>query len=386
MNFPLNVPEDIDKYFFNRKNDLKYVKGYLDMMSDDVAHQIMITGCRGVGKSFFIKKLLNDLPDNILSVNVDLSAIHGCEYGEISEEEVLKELLDGISTVLLNNPSTLQNIKDIIISKIRQIPLKSHDFLDIPLHEFKKHYFELRDFVMELPQLIADESDDVCGFVIVVGEIQNLKNLKSPGDFFWMLRGYSQSQYNVSYIFTGSLSFTSDLISMINGPEGAYGGRLIHINLKAFTKEETLNYIHEKTTVKFSDEGFDEFYKITNGMPVYINTFLNVLDSHTQYNEKLIRQTFKVEIDKINVVWLSVWDTFTDKEKIIITSLFENDEMGWDELIDIIPFSKSTILKHVDILNNRGVIDNYFNKYVISDKMLILWLKHKKEILGHYPV
>ena len=81
-----------------------------------------------------------------------------------------------------------------------------------------------------------------------------------------------------------------------------------------------------------------------------------------------------------------MWDTLTDKEKIIITSLFENDEMGWDELIDIIPFSKSTILKHVDILNNRGVIHHYFNKYVISDKMLILWLKHKKEILGHYPV
>ena len=51
-----------------------------------------------------------------------------------------------------------------------------------------------------------------------------------------------------------------------------------------------------------------------------------------------------------------------------------------------LPFSKSTILKYVDILNNRGIIDHYLNKYVITDEMLISWLKYKKEMLGHYPI
>ena len=29
MKLPLKVPGDINKYFFNRVNDLKYVKGYM---------------------------------------------------------------------------------------------------------------------------------------------------------------------------------------------------------------------------------------------------------------------------------------------------------------------------------------------------------------------
>ena len=85
MNFPLNIPEDINQYFYNRKSNLNYINGYLDMLNDDVANQIMITGSRGVGKTFFIKKVLNDLPSNILTVNIDLSKIHGCEYGKIFE-------------------------------------------------------------------------------------------------------------------------------------------------------------------------------------------------------------------------------------------------------------------------------------------------------------
>lgn len=392
MNFPLNIPKDLNKYFYNRKNDLKRINGYLNMLNDDVANQIMITGYRAVGKTFFIKKVLNDQPNNILTVYIDLSQIRGREYGEVFEEEVLKEILKGINNVLLNNQSKLQNIKNIIINKIKQIPLKSYDFtasndfLNIPIPEIKDNYSALSEFVMELPQKIVDESDDVNGFVIVIDEFQNLKNLRKSEDFFWLLRSYSQSQYNVSYIFTGSISNTSDIISMINGPTGAYGGRMIQINLDPFTEEETFNYIQEKTQIKFRDDGFAEFYKLTRGMPAYINSFCNVLDSYIEYDEKLIRETFRVKIDQINIIWLTIWGSFSKKEKIIILSLLENEEMKWAELMELIPFSKSTILKYVDILNNRGIIDHYFNKYVIADEMLISWLKYKKEMLGHYPI
>ena len=73
------------------------------------------------------------------------------------------------------------------------------------------------------------------------------------------------------------------------------------------------------------------------------------------------------------------------KEKTIIINLLEHDEISWSELIELIPFSKSTILKYVDILNNRCIIDHYYDKYVIADNMLKLWLNYKKEMDGHYP-
>ena len=283
-------------------------------------------------------------------------------------------------------------MKNIIINKIKQIPLKSYDFtvsndfLNIPILEIKDNYSALSEFVMELPQRIVDETDGVDAFVIVIDGFQNLKNLRHPEDFFWLLRSYSQTQYNVSYIFTGSLSNTSDIISMINGPTCAYGDRMIQINLNPFSKEETFNYIQERTNIKFSNDGFDEFYKITRGMPAYINDFCNVLDSYEEYDKKLIRETFLVKIDQINIIWLTIWGSFSQKEKIIIVSLLENEEMNWSELMKTLPFSKSTILKYVDILNNRGIIDHYLNKYIITDEMLISWLKYKKEMLGHYPI
>ena len=54
------------------------------------------------------------------------------------------------------------------------------------------------------------------------------------------------------------------------------------------------------------------------------------------------------------------------------------------ELIELIPL-KSTILKYIDILNNRGIFVYYYNEYVIADNMLKLWLNYKKEMKGHYP-
>ena len=361
------------------------------MLNEGVPNQIMITGYRAVGKTFFIKKVLNNQPDNILTSYVDLSKIRCKEYGEISEEEVLKELLKEINNTLLNHENKLVEIKDKILHCIKRIPLKNYDFtnsekfLNIPISEIKDNYSDLSEFVMELPQKIVNESSDVEGFIIVIEEFQNLKNLKNPDAFFWLLRSYSQVQYNVSYIFTGSISNTSDIISMINGPTGAYGGRMIQINLEPFTKDETFNYVCERTNINFTSGGFDEFYNLTRGMPSYINSFCNVLDSNEEYDENLIKETFLCKIDQINVFWLTIWGSFSSKEKTIIINLLEHDEISWSELIELIPFSKSTILKYVDILNNRCIIDHYYNKYVIADNMLKLWLNYKKEMDGHYP-
>ena len=37
--------------------------------------------------------------------------------------------------------------------------------------------------------------------------------------------------------------------------------------------------------IKFTQEGFNRFYKYTKGIPMYINSFYNVLSSHETYDE-----------------------------------------------------------------------------------------------------
>ena len=51
---------------------------------------------------------------------------------------------------------------------------------------------------MELPQKIVDSSDEIKGFIIVIDEFQLLGTIKSPEAFFWLIRSYSQQQFNVS--------------------------------------------------------------------------------------------------------------------------------------------------------------------------------------------
>jgi len=391
MDLPLNIPADIDKYFYNRKEDIKLINAYLNMLNEGIANQILVTGFRAVGKTFFLKKVLKDQPNSFLRAYVDLSKIYGKEFSKISEEEVLKEILKQINYTVLEYEGEIPNLKHDIINWIKQLPLKSYgftnsaNFLDIPIPEIKDNYSKLSEFVMELPQKIVDKNDNINGFIIVIDEFQNLKNLENPDAFFWLMRSFSQTQHNVTYIFTGSISNTSDIINMINGPTGAYGGRMIQINLKPFSNDETFNYINERTNITFTEDGFEEFYNLTRGMPSYINSFCNVLDSGIVYDREKINNTFLIKIDQINVLWLTIWGTFSETEKKIIIKLLENEEMSWDDLKRKIPFSKSTILKYVEILNNRGIIDHYYNKYIISDNMLKTWLKYKKEMDGHYP-
>lgn len=250
---PISMPKDIDKYFFNRVKDIEMITTQLSMLEKDIPPQLLITGYRGVGKTFLLRKILNDLPSQYLSVFIDLSEITGRKKGKITEEEVLKIILNRIYGIL--DEKNMRKLKDKILSNFKKLLLKNYDFsndvnfLDIPIPVIFDNYKELGKFVMELPQNIVDSSEDIKGFVIVFDEFQLLKNLKNPDAFFWLIRSFTQKQFNVSYIFTGSISKTSDIINMVNGQEGAFGGRLIQINIDPFTMDETEKYLMKNQTI-----------------------------------------------------------------------------------------------------------------------------------------
>ncbi|MCI6929705.1 MAG: ATP-binding protein, partial [Methanobrevibacter boviskoreani] len=88
---PISVPNDVDKYFYNRKKDIKRISLQLKSIEEDLPNQLLITGNRGVGKTFLLKKILHNQPDYILSAYVDISKIYGMNK-KISEEEILKEI------------------------------------------------------------------------------------------------------------------------------------------------------------------------------------------------------------------------------------------------------------------------------------------------------
>ena len=286
----------------------------------------------------------------------------------------------------------MRKLKDKILSNFKKLLLKNYDFsndvnfLDIPIPVIFDNYKELGKFVMELPQNIVDSSEDIKGFVIVFDEFQLLKNLKNPDAFFWLIRSFTQKQFNVSYIFTGSISKTSDIINMVNGQEGAFGGRLIQINIDPFTMDETEKYLNEKSNnLKFTKEGFKRFYSCTRGIPLYINSLSSILPNNKLCDDELIKEMLYEKIDQVAFMWIYVWGRLNPGEKKFIIYLLESDGANRFNLDKNLGYAKSSISRFIDSLSNKGIIEFNGEKFILADKMLERWLKTKCDNIGYYP-
>ena len=389
---PLGIPSDLDRYFYNREKELINLKSLLDTLNQNVANQILITGHRGIGKSFLLKKLLQELPSNILTAYVDVSKIYGIHKGVLSEESIMDTLLEEMNKTIEKSDTSLKAYntgKDIL----RRIKSKNYDFkeagsiLGIAIPEVTDNYEKLSKFVMEYPQKVVESSEGkIKGFVIVIDEFQLIGEINSPEAFFWMFRSYTQDQDNVSYIFTGSTSASSDIVGKINGINGAFGGRMIQFNVDTFSRNETEGYLKEKVPeIKFTDDGLERFYKCTGGYPSYINSFCNTMSTNVVYDNDRVVEEFYQKIDQIAIKWIFQWATLSKREKCIITVVIDNGPLTWGNLLDKVDFSDRTLTKYLSILKNKGILTHFNKQYKIDDHMLSAWLKYRKENDGFYP-
>lgn len=390
---PLGIPSDLDKYFYNRRKELITLKSFLKTLNYDVANQILVTGHRGVGKSFLLRKLINELPPNIFTAYVDISKIFGVQKGNLTEELIMHNLLEAMNEPLRENMDDLTKAYEIVKDFLRNIKQKKFDFkeagtaMGIAIPDIRDNYEKLSKFVMEFPQRVVELSDgEITGFVIVIDEFQLIGELESPEAFFWMFRSYTQEQDNVSYIFTGSTSSSSDIVEKINGINGAFGGRMTQYTVDPFTRKEAEGYLKEMVSeLKFTESGLNRFYKCTRGYPAYINSFCNTMSGSVEYNDEMVIQTFYEKIEQIAIMWTSIWATLSGKEKDIITTIIENGPLSWSELLAKIGFSNKTLAKYANILKNKGILSHSNKKYIIDDHMLYAWLNYKKENDGYYP-
>ena len=388
---PISMPKDIDKYFFNRTKDINMINTQISTVKLDIPPLMLITGQRGVGKTFLLRKILKDLENDILTVFLDISEIMGRQNGKLSEENVLKELLYEFDKAISINQKSYKKLSDIVASEIKKVDLKNYNLTDntnslnIPLEVIKDNYDALSKFTMELPQKTVDNSQ-IKGFIIVIDEFQLLKHVENPNAFFRLIRSYTQKQFNVGYIFTSSVSKSSDIITMINGQTGVFEARLIQINIDPFTACETKRYIEEKSNnLKFSDDAFEILYEYTQGIPLYINSLCSILPNNMVCDENIIKETLQLNIDQVAVMWIYIWGRLNSGEKDFIIYLLEHDGATRSELDSQFDYSKSSITRFIDSLTNKGIIE-FDGKFVLVDKMLKLWLEIKFKTNGFYPL
>ncbi|WP_297981867.1 ATP-binding protein [uncultured Methanobrevibacter sp.] len=379
-----------DEEFYNREGELINLKNILESTRDGHAPDILLTGIRGVGKTVFLKKLKRELDDDYLVVYMDFSKSASYQKNQMSiiglMEHFFKELI-------IESKKKGLNTLDKKIEKY----FKSNDFkikefvkLDkIPVPIFSKETNEgkLMDFVFDLAEKIYEENQDkIKGVLIFIDEFQIIKELNNYKEsFLWKIRAYIQNQRNVAYIFSGLMSLQDKLISEIASQNGAFGGRMITININPFEKETVRDYLLEKTPyILFTDDGFDRFYKCTSGIPSYVNIFASLLPINEKLDDEAIKICFDKKIQAISSYLINIWARLSFREQTIIIILLEK-QLRRIDIANELGISTGSLSNYLNNLQNQGLISLNNGLYEISEPILKRWLELEFEEKGIYP-
>ncbi len=383
-----------DEEFFNRTQEISNLTNLLNSTSENNAPDILVTGIRGVGKTVLLNKIKQFMDENYLVVYMDFSVSQTYQKNKMS----LKGLYDFyyqkiIEETHLKGLNTLKNhinkffktnnfkLKEVVVASAFDISIP------IPIIGTERDLERYRDFVFKLPQEIYDNNKDkIGGVIIIIDEFQVIKELNTYLEsFLWNFRGYVTEQRNVAYILSGSMGLQDNLISEIAGQNGAFGGRMLTININPFSKQTTKNYLTERAPeLKFTSEGFERFYKCTSGIPYYINIFARQLPTNRELDENNVIDAFDNNISFIVSHLINEWNRLTTKEKDIIIALIDSPLKRID-LARKLNVKSGSLSDKLNKLQNLDLIRFAGGEYEISEKLLKRWLEIEYSQKGIYP-
>ena len=383
-----------DEEFFNRTQEISNLTNILNSTSENNAPDILVTGIRGVGKTVLLNKIKQFMDENYLVVYMDFSVsqtyqknqmslkgVYDFYYQKIIEEAHLK----GLNTLKnhINKFFKTNNfkLKEVVVASAFDISIP------IPIIGTERDLERYRDFVFRLPHEIYDNNKDkIDGMIIIIDEFQVIKELNTYLEsFLWNFRGYVTEQRNVAYILSGSMGLQDNLISEIAGQNGAFGGRMLTININPFSKQTTQNYLTERAPeLKFTQEGFERFYKCTSGIPYYINIFARQLPTNQELDENNVIDAFDNNISFIVSHLINEWNRLTTKEKDIIIALIDSPLKRID-LARKLNVKSGSLSDKLNKLQNLDLIRFAGGEYEISEKLLKRWLEIEYSQKGIYP-
>lgn len=380
-----------DELFYNRKEDLEFLTNILDSSQYGSTPTILLTGIRGVGKTALMNKLKRDFKGEYLVIYADLSSsdkyqegkFTGVAFMELLYREIMGTCEDfGLKTA---KKRIEKYVKTHDINPIKQ--LVAYGNVPVPIPGFEENYPKLANFVMELPQKIYEEYEDrIKGVFIFIDEFQIIKELDNYDKFLWFLRSIVQSQSNVAYMFTGSMSINDSLIEDIAGKNGAFGGRMLSVDIAPFSYETTKNYLKERADfLKFSEDGYERFFKCTKGVPFYINIFARLISPDKLLTGEIVKKEFYEAISFLSAHLKNLWFKLSYSEQKIIIQLLD-EPLKRIEIANNLGITSGALSQPLVKLQDMRLIEiNDERKYQIVDSILGLWLKKEYDVKGVYP-
>jgi hypothetical protein len=238
-----------------------------------------------------------------------------------------------------------------------------------------------------LPQKIYDENPkDIKGVIMIIDEFQVFKELGNKLDYFlWGFRSFIQRQKNVAYVFSGSVNSTDIIIDKIAGNDGAFGGRILTIQINPFSKETVSNYLSERIpSLNFEDDGFERFYKCSKGIPYYVNTFAKLLPKDTILNNDNVTEEFKKVLPLLSINLRGQWSRLTLQQQRLITTIID-EPLDRKNIALKLNLTSGSLSKSLSKLLKIDLIQQEYGKYSISDHILRAWLKQEFDEKGIIP-
>jgi len=380
-----------DKQFYNRVEDISLLKRLLETTGQHTSPTILLSGSRGVGKTVLLKKIKKELDEDYLVSYIDLTRIYSYQIGKLDENGIMEHFFNSWISAL--KKKKFNSIREKIEKIIKTKKINIGEIVDIsgypvPILESENNQKELLDFVINLPQKIYENnSDKIKGVIFIIDEFQALNDLGTNlKGFLWLLRSYIQNQKNVAYVFSGSINSNDKIIEKIAGNNGAFGGRILSVQIEPFTKSTVKNYLNERVPeLKLSKNGFERFYKCTKGIPHYVNTFGRILEKNKTLDDKKIKEEFIKTLPLLADHLKQQWGRLTLREQRIIISLIEKplkrSEIG--KKLNQKPSSISLPLNNLQ--NERLIGINQDKKYEITEYILKEWLKQEYKNKGVFP-
>lgn len=379
-----------DSQFYNRVDDINMISNLLNSSTQGSTPTIFLTGIRGVGKTALIRKIKRQFDGEFLVIYVDLSKSDAYQENKFDRGSVIRLLYDCIikeceKIGLKTFDKKIKKIfktNDISIDKII-----NYNNIPIPIPEMNENYTKLANFVINLPQEIYDEyKSEIKGVFVFFDEFQLLKELDQQLDsFLWFLRSNIQDQKNVAYVLTGSMSLKDDFIERVAGNSGAFGGRILTLEITPFSYETTKSYLEEKAGhLNFTEDGFKQFYNCTRGIPTYINTFAKCLPQNVVLDKDRLKKEFKGILPILAMHYINLWYELTNQEQKIITCLLENP-LKRKDLAEKLDVTTGSISKPLKKLQNLILIELDNKEYRIADPILKLWLDDYYDKYQIYP-
>lgn len=391
MKIPLGNDIDIDdSQFYNRVNDISFLYTYLKTTEDGSTPTILLTGLRGVGKTVLMKKLLRQFGNEYLGIYVNLEDCDPYNDGHINRLSFMKVFYDSIIRACDEFGLNTLNIKSKKIFKTHNLKLNNianfHDF-PVPIFHTEEDYSKFAKFVTDLPEKILDENNDILkGVWIFFDEFQHIKELDtSVISFLRYIRSLVQSQKSIGYVFSGSMSIKDELVDEISGKRGAFGGRILPFELQPFSYETTRSFLIEKADdLKFTEDGYEQFYKCTGGIPYYINSFAIMLKSNVVLDKEEVMLEFDRYLYYLADSSRKEWYKLTRQEMKIIASLVDKPLRRVD-IARKLGVKSGALGRSLNSLVDHVLIELDGNQYHIIDKIFQAWLKSEYDKRGVFP-